>query len=112
MTKAEVLLFFSPLCPHCPPAKEAITELAGSRDDFELQLMNTLEPETAPEAARYGVRSVPTFIIKGPGHEENIGLQGGQSKDTLNKYIDIAIGKRKVEEKERSLKLGKFKFKW
>jgi len=47
---------------------------------------------------KFGVVSVPTFIIKGPGFPQNIGLRGVQSEKTLHKYLDIALGLRRVEE--------------
>jgi len=39
--------------------------------------------------------SVPTFIIQGPIYPELIGLRGNQTKEVMNKYLDIALGKRK-----------------
>lgn len=108
--KAVMHLFFSPTCPHCPRAKEIASEVAKDRDDVDLEMHSIMEPEGQEMSREYEIMSVPTFIIKGPGFPENIGLRGVQGKDVLNKYIDKALGGEDKEEK--GLKIGKFRLKF
>ena len=101
--KAKVMLFHSPFCPHCPPAKKLIEKIARNREDIVLLMFNTNTPEGVRKATEMDIVSTPTFIITGPGHDENIGLRGIQNESVLNKYIDIALGKRKIEERKSFL---------
>jgi len=98
--KATVTLFWSPACRFCGPAKAMIEEIASERDDFKLVKLTGADPGAQEFALKHNIQSTPTFIIEGPGHPEVIGLKGGRDKKTLNKYIDVALGKQKVEEKK------------
>ncbi len=115
MEKAKVYLFTSPTCPHCPSAKKFIHEFRTTRDDFELTEFSTATPEGQRKANKYDVMSVPTFIIRGPAFADPIGLRGSQNVHTMNKYLDIALGKRVLqdsssqEKKPFALKIGKFR---
>jgi len=117
MEKAKVYLFTSPTCPHCPPAKKFINNFKATREDFDFIDMSTMTSEGQKFAEKFNVMSVPTFIIKGPGYDGNIGLRGIQSNDSMNKYIDIALGKRSLEESKKEkksfeLNIGKIKIKF
>ena len=120
MAKATIYLFSSPTCPHCPPAKAFAEDYVKSRDDVSLIQLNTATHEGQRKAASFNIMSVPTFIIKGDNYPENIGLKGIQSKKTMDKYVDIATGKKdlKKEQSKRStrekkiFKVGPFKFKF
>ena len=92
------LLFTSMTCPHCPVAKKIFEEVRKERDDVELHSLMTHTPQGHDLAKRFGIQSVPTFVFYGPGHGSPMGLVGVQSKDTLNKYIDIALGKRSLKK--------------
>ncbi len=104
-------LFTSLTCPHCPAAKTAMDEIAEERTDADFQKLSLEQPNAQRLAKTFGVQSVPTFIIQGPEHEGNIGLVGSQSKDTLNKYLDIASGKKQIASKESFITKLKKKFK-
>jgi predicted DsbA family dithiol-disulfide isomerase len=117
MEKAKVYLFTSPTCPHCPSAKRFIHDFKKVRDDFYLIELSTATNVGQRKAKQFDVMSVPTFIIKGPGYNGNIGLKGAQSDKEMNKYIDIALGIKSLEEpkKERKpleFKIGRFKIKF
>lgn len=118
MEKAKVYLFTSPTCPHCPVAHNFMEEFKKEREDIVYQEYSTATREGHLKAEKYGVMSVPTFIIRGHAYPQNIGLRGVQSKDAMNKYIDIALGKRELEEKKgffaklkEGMKLGPIKIK-
>jgi protein-disulfide isomerase len=98
MVKATVYLFTSPTCPHCPSAKRFIQDFKSTRDDFNLMELSTMTHDGGKKAAHFEVMSVPTFIIRGPGYNGNIGLKGVQSSSSMNKYLDIALGKRSIDE--------------
>lgn len=111
----KVMLFTSPTCPNCLPAKDFIKEFAKKRTDFELFIFSVTEAEGNKYAAAFNVRSVPTFIIQGPATEENFGLIGDQGEHSINKYLDLASGKQKQEGKEKKkkvFKLGKYRIKF
>lgn len=116
--KSKVYLFTSPTCPHCPNAKKFIHEFKKKRDDFVLKEYSTATKEGQKLSAKFQVRSVPTFIIKGPGYAGNIGLVGVQNDKTMNKYLDLSLGKEPEREpsfierlKSDGIKIGKFKIK-
>jgi predicted DsbA family dithiol-disulfide isomerase len=96
--KAIVELFTSPTCPHCPPAKKALEEIARERSDFTLVSYSTMTPEGQLKAAEYGVESVPTAVISGPAAPQPMGIPGEQAKKTYNDFIDIALGKKTIKE--------------
>jgi predicted DsbA family dithiol-disulfide isomerase len=96
--KAIVELFTSPTCPHCPPAKKALEEVAKERSDFTLAVYSTMTQEGQLKAEQYGIEGVPTAIISGPATEQPMGIPGEQSKKTYNDFIDIALGKKTVKE--------------
>jgi len=96
----KVLLFWSPTCRYCPPAKEMIHELHDERKDFELELVSESTPNAREMYLEYQVQSTPTFIIQGPGYEGNIGIAGNQGKKVMNKYLDVAAGKKKLEDEK------------
>ena len=98
--KSSVKLFVSRSCPNCPPAKKEIEELKTQRDDFELQIFETTTPEGMREAQKENIQSVPTYIIEGKGYPNKIGLVGSQGYDNLNKFIDVSLGKRDINEKK------------
>ncbi|HDD70779.1 MAG TPA: hypothetical protein ENF94_01310 [Candidatus Woesearchaeota archaeon] len=120
MEKAIVYLFTSPTCPHCPAAKNFIHQFKKERDDFILKELSTATHEGSRKARKFGVRGVPTFIIRGPGYAYPIGLVGVQNSKTMNKYLDMSYGiVRKEEKKEgffsrlrKGIKIGKFKIKF
>lgn len=114
--KSTVYLFSSPTCPHCPPAKKVIEEISKERDDFIFKFIMLVTPSAQKMAQKFNVMSVPTFIIQGPGIDYNIGLQGGQSKKELNKYINKSLGnevqENQEEKKEKGFRIGRFKIKF
>ena len=107
MEKAKLYVFTSPTCPHCPAAKEIARKVKSGRDDFDLLEMSTASHEGQKKAKKFGIQSVPTIIINGNGYKDKIGLVGVQSERTLNKYLDIATGKKTVEEAEEEYKKSK-----
>ncbi len=98
MEKAKVMLFTSPTCPHCPHAKKFINNFKSERSDFELIEYSTLSHDGEKAAQKYDVMSVPTFIIKGPGFPDPIGLRGTQTSEVMHKYIDIALGNKTLDD--------------
>ncbi len=95
MEKAKVYLFTSPTCRFCPEAKKLMQEFSRERDDFDYYELSTATQEGVSKARELEIMSVPTFIIQGPIYPELIGLRGNQTKEVMNKYLDIALGKRK-----------------
>ena len=120
MEKTIIYLFTSPTCPNCPPAKIFIHNFKKERNDFILKELSTATTEGSRKAKKFGVMSVPTFILKGPGYSELIGLVGVQSAKTMHKYLDLSYGIEPEEEKKISLrekfktgiKIGKFRIKF
>lgn len=93
------LLFTSRTCPNCPAAKKEFEKLKRERVDAELHELETHTPQGQKLAKKFGIMSVPTFIFYGPGHKNPMGLAGSQSIETLNKYVDKALGINLEKEK-------------
>ena len=103
MSKAELYVFSSPTCPHCPAAKSISEEFARERDDVKLIQVVSGTGGAEKLFRKFDVMSVPTIIIRGPAHPNNIGLRGAQGKNVLAKYVDIALGKAPAIEEKRSM---------
>ena len=71
----KIMLFTTPTCQYCPPAKELLTEVKevlylNAQDNIEL-------------AKQYGVRSVPTLVIeKCSGNKVYVGI------DEIKEFVD------------------------
>ena len=70
MKKATVLLFTSMTCPHCPPAKTVLEQFSQQRDDVDTHNLPTHSAEGQKLAQKFGIMSVPTFVVYGDGTEE------------------------------------------
>ena len=112
MGKPKVYLFSSPTCPHCHSARIFMSKYKKGRDDFIFKELSTAKPEGQKLARKYGIMSVPTFIIKGPNFPQPIGLRGVQSERTMNKYIKLSNGIQEEEETKRGLRIGRFRLKF
>ncbi len=95
-------VFTSPTCPHCPAAKKIASEVANSRDDVVYKDVVSGMPGSERLFRKFDISSVPTIIIRGPAYPNNIGLRGVQSRKTLNKYINLALGLESLPEKSSS----------
>lgn len=74
------MLFTSPTCKYCVPAKEMLS------DDKDVEIINVMENEAL--AVKYGIRSVPTLVVdKCSGPEIYVGL------DKITSFVN-----KKVEE--------------
>jgi small redox-active disulfide protein 1 len=57
-------LLYSPVCPHCPKAKEVLLEVLEEIDGkVRFEEVNVLSREGFERAKRYGVKAVPAIII-------------------------------------------------
>ncbi len=110
MGQSRMYLFTSPTCPHCHSARILIGNYRKKRDDFVFKEISTATHEGQKLSRKFGIMSVPTFIIKGQG--DPIGLRGLQSEKALDKYLDLSYGIEKEEGKKRGFKIGKFRFKF
>ena len=109
--KSQVYLFTSPTCPHCPAAKDFIEKFSEERDDFDYEVLSSFDNYGRAMAQEFEVRAVPTFIIKGPKYDKNIGIVGSPTKEKFHELIDLSQGIVK-EKKRKEFKIGKFKFKF
>jgi len=105
MTKATAILFTSMTCPHCPVAKKIFEEVKASRIDAAMHVVQMHTEQGQTLAQEFGVRSVPTTIFYGDGHQAPMGLVGAQTAEVLEKYIDIAVGKRVFDEQKKEFSL-------
>lgn len=120
MEKAKVYLFTSPTCPHCPTAKRFIAEFKKERQDFDVLDLSTMTPQGQKYARKFQVMTVPTFIIKGPGNPDFLGIRGSPSKETMNKYLDMSFGKEIIQNQKKSFfekfnngfRIGRFRLKF
>ncbi|MEK9148818.1 MAG: sulfurtransferase TusA family protein [Candidatus Desantisbacteria bacterium] len=67
MRLARFELFYSPLCPTCPAAKEVVREVA-EEEGIELEEINIMSPEGENRAKKYEIRGIPHLVINGACH--------------------------------------------
>lgn len=96
--KAKMHLFTSPTCPHCPKAKETAKAVTEARDDVELKEHSTASEDGMKKAKEWQIKVVPTFVIIGDEADQPLGLKGEQNEETLNDFIDAAVGKKPVDK--------------
>ena len=78
-------IFTSPTCIYCPAAKKIVEEVAGK--DITVVEHSSATPEGRRRASEFGIQSVPTIFVSGPGTKEIIGFRGSPSKEGLLKAI-------------------------
>jgi len=93
-------LFYSPVCPHCPKAKETLLEVLEKVDQkIHLDEVNVLSLEGLKRAEKYGVMAVPTIIVN-MRHK----IVGVPRESKLLKLINHEIVKEQMEgDRKRSL---------
>ncbi|MGL5088807.1 MAG: hypothetical protein ACRC6Z_05070 [Cetobacterium sp.] len=70
-----IMLFTTPTCQYCGPAKELVAAVEG------VEILNAIENEDL--AVMYGIRSVPCLVVeKCSGTQSYVGL------DQIAKFID------------------------
>lgn len=57
-------LFYSPLCPTCPAAKEIVRAVAEEKK-VGLEEINVMSPDGEKRAKKYGIKGVPHLVIDG-----------------------------------------------
>lgn len=84
-------LFYSPICPHCPKAKEVLLEVVEKVDErIRLDEVNVLSKEGLERAKKYGVMAVPAIIVN-MKHK----MVGVPEKERLLKILNNEIRKNK-----------------
>ena len=105
----KIEVFTSPTCPHCPNAIKAVKEVVNELDYVDVVELNSMSPEGQRKANLYGIMSVPTTIITGPGSNQPLGLTGTPSKKGLKNMIEVAEGLKELEEPKNLSQLIKNK---
>jgi len=86
-------LFFSPICPHCPRAREILLEvLEEVNHKIRLEEVNVFSTEGVEKAEKYGVMAVPTIIVN-----RKRKIVGVPSKEGLLRVIRQEIVKERTE---------------
>lgn len=80
-------LFTSPTCPHCPSAKQFGKEYFVDKEDVEFYALDATDPRSSEPARVFGVRSVPTFILVGPGEKAPVGVSGTPSREHMDRVL-------------------------
>ena len=84
--------FFATWCGPCQMMLPLIDELADEAKDYKVY---KLDIDQAPDvAAKYGVMSVPSFLVFEKG-EEKARMMGAMPKELLVQKIDSAINESK-----------------
>jgi thioredoxin 1 len=86
--RAVIVDFWAAWCPPCRAMSPILDEVAEERDDLDVV---TIDVDANQEtAARYGVLSMPTFIVFRDG-EPVLTLVGSRSKRRLVAELDAAL---------------------
>jgi thioredoxin 1 len=77
--------FWAPWCGPCKMMKPLVESLATSNEDVQFDFINV--DENSQETVKYGIRSIPTFILEKDGEivEKHV---GSLSRDEFQKLID------------------------
>ena len=102
--KSTIYLFTSPTCPHCPVAKRELNELIEQREDIIANFIDTTESKGQRLTQKFGIQSVPSYVIQGPATTENIGLVGSQGLTKLNHFVDVSLGLKEIKNKNSAFK--------
>jgi small redox-active disulfide protein 1 len=81
MKSARFELFYSPLCPTCPAAKEIVRAIAEEKE-VSLEEINVMSPEGEKRAGEYGIKGIPYLIVDGVHH-----ISGIPTKGAILKFI-------------------------
>ncbi len=86
----KLTVFSTTYCPHCPPAKKLVKELAEKYGiEYEIiDLDQTSDPEKLKLAEELGIMAVPTIVY----NDSEIAFVGCPSPEELEEFI-----KRKLE---------------
>ena len=77
-------LFTLPNCPKCPAAKELAKEIADSRSDVIIEVLDMSQPENLTTALMLQIASTPSFALD----EDVIAVGEVPSLEELNELID------------------------
>lgn len=59
----KVELFYSPVCPHCPHARELLREYKAANPSFEYDEVDTYTPEGVDRGMSLNVMAVPSVVV-------------------------------------------------
>jgi len=89
-------LFYSPVCPHCPRARETLLKALEKVDQkIRIDEVNVLSLDGLKRAEQYGVKTVPTIIIN-MKHK----IVGIPEKESLLKVINREIMESVKKDKQ------------
>jgi len=80
--------FWAPWCPPCRAMRPVLAELAAERDDLRVVSLNCDEQQAT--AVRYGILSMPTFILF-RGGEPALTLVGARPKRRLERDLSAVL---------------------
>lgn len=92
MTTIEI--FTSPVCPHCPAAKETLKKFAV-KNNLTFKEYSTYSKEGQKKVQQYNIMRVPTIIIK--GNKETIGVVAQPTEEKLADALSVAEGTKELK---------------
>ncbi len=93
---AELLLFVSSKCPHCPRAEEVAKRVAPRyyKYGLEFRKIRTRTGEGKKLSAMYGIQGTPTIILLDDKGTEIKRMVGVPREETMKASIERALGLR------------------
>ena len=91
----KIELLTSPTCPSCPMAKRVLGEYSKT-NKLPLKEISTSSKEGKKWAEKYGVMSVPSFVIY--GEKRPLLKTGAPTPKELTDMVLIADGKKEVKK--------------
>lgn len=91
----KIELLTSPTCPNCPAAKKALSEYSRERG-IPLKEFSTAKGFGKKWADKFGVTSVPSFVVY--GEKRPILKTGAPTRSELEHMVALADGKAEVKK--------------
>ena len=84
-----ISLFTLPSCPKCPEARRVLEEVAQTRDDVTLEILDMSSPENMTTALMLQIASTPSICID----DDVVAIGDVPSIDELNRLLDEHKGR-------------------
>ena len=90
---SKVIKFYSDQCAPCK-AMAPTFERVVKEFDVEVEEINILEGDGREQAVKYGVRSIPAFVVPDRNSGAHYSLSGLQTEANLKAFLNTALNNK------------------